>query len=117
LKEPAERLLHRFAGQICVSPAVLIEIMLLARRDRVDPERMVEDVLGLATLKGGDPAVFLDAARLMNEQKTGALDALRAAFCGPEDRLISSDRVFEKLGVKRIPLEGQGALSPAGSSR
>ena len=59
LKEPAERLLRRYAGQICVSPAVLIEVLLLAHRDKVDPERMVEDVLSLAMLKGGNPACFL----------------------------------------------------------
>ena len=105
LKEPAERVLRRYAGQICVSPAVLIEIMFLARREKVDPERMVEDVLSLATLKGGNPAVFLEAARLMNEHRISAMDSLHAAFCGQEDRLISSDKVFDRLGMKRIPLE------------
>jgi predicted nucleic acid-binding protein len=105
LKEPAERLLRRYAGQICVSPAVLIEVSLLAHRDKVDPERMVEDVLSLATLKGGNPAVFLEAAQLMNEHGAGALDSLHAAFCGQDNRLISSDKVFDRLGLKRIPLE------------
>ncbi len=105
LKEPAEWLLRRYAGQICVSPAVLIEVLLLAHRDKVDPERMVEDVLSLATLKGGNPAVFLEAARLMNDHGAGALDSLHAAFCGHGDRLISSDKVFDRLGLKRIPLE------------
>jgi len=114
LKEPAERLLRRYAGQICVSPAVLIEIMLLARREKVDPERMVEDVLSMATLKGGNPAVFLQAAGLMNEHRASALDALHAAFCGHEDRLISSDKVFDRLGMKRIPLEREPEHSGAG---
>lgn len=79
--------------------------MLLARRDEVDPERMLENTLGLATLKGGDPLVFLRAAQLMNEHKAGAMDSLHAAFCGDDDRLISSDRVFDRLGVKRVRLE------------
>ena len=116
LKEPAERLLHQYAARICVSPAVLIELMLLARRDKVDPERMVEDVLDLATLKGGNPAVFLDAAKHMNEHNAGALDSLHAAFCGPGDELISSDKVFDLLGVKRIALEQQDDLTPSGTS-
>ena len=42
-------------GIYAFSPAVFIEILLLAHRDKVDPERMVEDVLSLATLKGGKP--------------------------------------------------------------
>jgi len=105
LKEPAERLLRQYAGRISVSPAVLIEIMLLARRDKVDPEQMVEDILSLATLKGGNPVVFLEAVKHMKEHNAGALDSLHAAFCEPGDELISSDRVFDRLGMKRIRLE------------
>ena len=77
---------------------------------------MVEDVLSLATLKGGNPAVFLEAAQLMNEHGAGALDSLHAAFCGQDNRLISSDKVFDRLGLKRIPLQGsRNILVPAWS--
>lgn len=109
LKEPAERLLHQYAGRISVSPAVLVEIMLLARRDGADPERMVGNVLALAVLKGGNPEVFLNAARLMNEHNVGAFDSLHAVCCGPEGTLISSDKVFDRLGVPRIRLEESDA--------
>ena len=66
---------------------------------------MIEDLLGLAMLKGGNPVVFLEAAKLMNEHNAGALDSLHPAFCRHEDRLISSDKVFDRLGLRRILLE------------
>ncbi len=51
-------------------------------------------------LKGGNPVVFLEAAKLMNEHNAGALDSLHAAFCRHQDRPISSDKVFDRLGLK-----------------
>ena len=45
---------------------------------------------------------LLKAARLMREHQANAMDSLHAASCGPDDRIISSDRVFDRMGVKRI---------------
>lgn len=102
LKEPAESLLRQYTGRIRISPAVLIELLLLARRGGADPERLLQDVLRIAPLAAGDAAVFLKAARLMREHQANAMDSLHAASCGPDDRIISSDRVFDRMGVKRI---------------
>jgi hypothetical protein len=68
---------------------------------------MVDDVLSLATLKGGNPAVFLEAARLMNEHRASALDALHAAFCGHEDRLL---RLRRTASVSEIRGNSCGSL-------
>ncbi|HOW73830.1 MAG TPA: PIN domain-containing protein [Phycisphaerae bacterium] len=51
--------------------------------------------------------MFLEAAKLMNEHNAGALDSLHAAFCRHEDRLISSDKVFDRLGLRRVLVEGE----------
>jgi len=41
LNEPAESLLRQYAGRIRISRAVLIEFLLLARREDADPERLL----------------------------------------------------------------------------
>ena len=106
LKEPAERLLRQYSGQIRILPTVLIEMLLLARREMLDPERLLSDVLQIGVLDGYDATVFLKAAKHMKEHHGSALDMLHAASCGPADSIISSDKVFDQLGLKRIPLDG-----------
>jgi len=113
LKEPAERLLRQYSGRIHLLPTVLIEILLLARREMIDPERLLSDVLQIGVVEGCDAAVFLKAAKYMKEHNANALDSLHAALCSSVDSIISSDKVFDRLGLKRIRLEQKDDSVPA----
>ena len=108
LQEAAKRILEEYRDEIWTSPVTLLELLLLAEEYELDPERLLIDVLEIAKLEGGETGPFISAARYLKEHKTGVFDALHAAFCaagGIDCKIISSDKVFEKLGLERIPLE------------
>jgi len=105
LKAPAEALLARYPGQISISPATLIELMLVSVKMELDPVRAVRDAVQTGKLVGGDYEVFILAATHVKAKRAGVFDALHAAYCGQEHPILSSDRVFDRLGLKRIPLE------------
>ena len=105
LKDPADRLLQEHLGRIWTSPATLIELLLLSAELRLDPETVIADVLKISRLRGSDAAVFLRAAKYIKEDNVRVFDAVHAAACGADSPIISSDKVFDRLGLKRIPLE------------
>ena len=95
------------------SPATLIEWLLLSAELRLDPETVIADVLKIARLRGGGTALFLRAAKYVKENNARVFDALHAAACGANCPIISSDKVFDRLGLKRIPLEREPERSGA----
>ena len=50
-------------------------------------------------LKGASKSNVLAAAHLIDHEKTGVFDSFHASLCA--DEIISSDHIYEKLGVKR----------------
>ena len=70
-----------------------------------DPERIVVDVSHIAEIRGIDERILLLAAHFMKEYGLRTFDAMHAAV-GRGDEILSSDKVFEKVGLRRIPLEG-----------
>ena len=114
LKDPAEALLAKYRGEIWISPATLIELMLLSVRMNLDPVQAVRDALQVGKLLEGNPDTFVLAATHVKAKRAGVFDALHAAYCGPEHSILSSDRVFDRLGLKRIPLEREPERSGTG---
>ena len=110
LKDSAKRLIEEHKGKLWTSPATLIELLLVAAEFDLDPERLLVDVLELVELKGGDPSVYLKAAYLIKSHGSRVFDSLHAAFCGKDDKIISSDKIFDKLGLDRIDLRSQSRL-------
>ena len=106
LQESARKLLHEHKGKIWTSSATLIELLLVADEFNLGPERLVADVLKIAQLKASSPNEFIMAAHNMAKYNVTTFDALHAAFCGNDTEIISSDKVFDRLGLTRIPLEG-----------
>jgi len=103
LKESALKKYSEYRGRIWTSAATLIEIMFFAKKVGLDAEEVVVDALDIAELRGADRSTFLLAAHYVKHKGTNVLDALHAAFCG-NDEIISSDAVFDELGLKRIKL-------------
>lgn len=104
LKNKAEGIYHKHKEDIWTSPAAIIELLLLVERYSLDPEELLVDALQLAKLKGSDPNVFLLAAHYMKELNLNVFDALHVAFCG-KDKIISSDKKYDKIGLERVKLE------------
>lgn len=103
LKDPANRLLDKYEGRLWTSPSVAIELLLLFDRYNLDIVRALAEVLQIAPLRYVSKQPFLLAAHYIKTKRANVFDALHAAFCGTEP-IISSDKVFDRLGVTRIPL-------------
>ncbi len=112
LKKTAQGILAKHHGDIWTSGPVLVELLLLAKRLELDPESLLINVLKVATLHHGNDSLFLQAARHIRDDHIGVFDAVHATHCGTDGTIISSDRVFDRLGLNRIPLE-EGARKAA----
>lgn len=104
LKRRAEELYNTYEGEISTSGVTLVELLLLSSRYKLDPERLITDCLQLVEdIKGLPPKKALLAAHYMKEKNFSVFDAFHGAFA--EEEIISSDKIYEKIGLKRIKLE------------
>jgi len=104
LKSPAQRLFETYRDKLWTSVVTIIEVLLLAERLQLDPERLVVNVSEIAEVRGVERTTLLLAAHFMKEYKLHTFDALHAAFA-QGDEILSSDRAFDRVGLKRVPLE------------
>ncbi len=106
LKQNAKRIYQKYKGQIWTSGVTLIEMLLICEEYELDPERVIVDILEIAEIRGIDVNKVLLAAHFMKEENLNVFDSMHASFCG-EDVIISSDKAFDRIGLKRIKLEGR----------
>ena len=102
LKANALRLLNKYKNNINTSEVTYVELMLLSQKYHLDPVSVVADVMAIT--KTSNPT-YLKAAYFIKENNVNVFDAFHAAHI--EDEIISSDSVYDKLGIKRIRLEEQ----------
>ena len=95
----AIKVLEAYEGHIYTSILTLVELALVSVRKGIPVEGMFAGVLSIAELKGANKSNVLAAAHLIDHEKTGVFDSFHASLCGNE--IISSDNIYEKLGVKR----------------
>ena len=100
LKENAKKILERYEGQITTSETTFLELLIVAKKYNLDPIKLTSAVMALT---GIEEDVYLRAAYYMKKHGLNAFDAFHAAKCGGV--IISSDKVYEKVGIKRIKLE------------
>jgi predicted nucleic acid-binding protein len=100
LKENARKLYEKYKGRITTSEATFLELLILSKRFNLDPLRLLAAVMAIIEEENED---YLRAAYYMKEHNLNPFDAVHAAKCGGV--IISSDKAFEKLGIKRIKLE------------
>jgi predicted nucleic acid-binding protein len=103
LKERARRLLQKHRGELWTSGYTIVELFLIAEEFGLDPQQLVIDVFELVEVRNAELNMFLIAAGYIKEG-AGVFDSLHAAFCG-KDKIISSDKVFDRLGLERVKLE------------
>ncbi len=103
LKNSALQKLNQFKGRIWTSSASVIECLFVTVRAGLDPEIIVGSIFQIAAVIDLPQSVAFKAAHFIKHDKVNVLDAFHAAF-SEEDQIISSDTVYDKLGLKRIPL-------------
>ncbi|NJE00068.1 type II toxin-antitoxin system VapC family toxin [Thermococcus sp. LS1] len=100
LKKNALKIYSDHKGNITTSEVTFIELMLLAKRYNLDPVRLTAAVMAICNIDDGEP---LKAAFYIKEHGLNVFDAFQAAHC--RGTIISSDKAFDKIGIKRIKLE------------
>ncbi|MDE1810553.1 MAG: PIN domain-containing protein [Candidatus Micrarchaeota archaeon] len=100
LKAGATRIFNAYKGSIHTSEATMVELMLLSHKYGLDPVQVVADVMAIT--KTND-TTYLKAAYFIKENKVNVFDAFHAAHAGKE--IISSDSVYDRLGIARVRLE------------
>lgn len=103
LSKKAEGILKKYKSNIWTSVWSVVEILMLTEEFGLDPENVVLSIKELSRIDG-DVNSLLSAAHLMKEKKMKTFDALHATAC-KKDLIISSDSVFDKVGLERIRLE------------
>lgn len=102
LQSRAEEVLEEHRGDIRTSVVAVLETLLVLRRRGIgEPEAIVQDILEIAEpLHVSDETLFHAAFYL--EEGSNPFDAFHAALAdGP---VISSDAVYDGLGVDRVDL-------------
>lgn len=105
LRERAMQLHAKHRNELTTSVATIIEVLIVGRRFALDPEMVVESMFLLVPrVSGIDGDTAAIAAHLIKKKDMTVFDAFHAAFCG-DDTMLSSDRVFDRIGIKRFSLE------------
>ena len=99
----AIKVLENYEGEIYTSILTLVELALVSVSKGVPVEGVSASVLSIAERKGASKQNALAAAHLIDHEKTGVFDSFHASLC--EGEIISSDHIYEKLGVKRAGSE------------
>lgn len=100
LHQSAKDIYERYKGNISASLPVVLEILLVSKKLDMPAKVLVGYILDIAKVDGIDPITILLAAHYMDEQNLSTFDAFHAALCGKE--IISSDHIYDKLGITRI---------------
>ncbi|KQH81686.1 type II toxin-antitoxin system VapC family toxin [Thermococcus thioreducens] len=100
LKENARKIYERYMDEITTSEATFLELLILSKKFNLDPVRLLAAVMAVIGEENED---YLRAAYYMKEHRLNPFDAVHAAKCG--GTIISSDKAFEEVGIKRIKLE------------
>lgn len=103
LKGPAMTLRERHGGHLRSTEANLVELLLVVERFHIDPLAAVAQAHRIAPFENVDVAMM--AARNRSVHGLTAVDAVLAAHAEQRgEPIVSSDRAFDLLGLKRVPL-------------
>ena len=104
LKDKAVKLLKDYNGKINTSASVMIEVALICKRLRINAIEVFSNVFELVNINEETYAICMRAALYIEKYGLNVFDAFHAAYCS-NDKIISSDSVYEKVGIERIKLE------------
>ena len=95
----AIKALESYEGNIYTSILTLFELALVSVSKGIPVESMISSVLSIAELRGSSKQSALAAAHLIDHEGVGVFGSFHASLC--EGEIISSDHIYEKLGIKR----------------
>lgn len=104
LKANALRLLKENEGKIITSHSVMIELAIVCKRLGIDVTAAFANAFEVVAVDEGTYNICLAAAAYIERYGLNVFDAFHAAYCS-DDQIISSDNVYEKIGLERVRLE------------
>ncbi|OGF01597.1 MAG: pilus assembly protein [Candidatus Edwardsbacteria bacterium RIFOXYD12_FULL_50_11] len=104
LKSNARKIYEKYKKELRTSVITLIELLLLSEKYRLDPENIVLSLYSICSIEGIDRKKALLTSYYIKYNKLNVFDALHAAYSAKDD-IISSDKAFDDVGIKRIKLE------------
>lgn len=104
LKGRAMKLYKKHKNNLWTSGFVIVELLLLSKRFNLDSEKIIVSVYKIVNVVGLEQTTALLAAHYIKESGLNVFDALHASFA-QFDSVISSDKVYDDIGLKRIHLD------------
>lgn len=104
LKKKAIKILKENKGKIFTSISVIIEIALVCKRFNINTLNAFADISEIINLDKETYTICMRAALYIEKYNLSVFDAFHAAFCS-DDTIISSDSVYDTIGIERIKLE------------
>ena len=104
LKKKAIKILKENKGKIFTSISVIIEITLVCKRFNINTLNAFADISEIINLDKETYTICMRATLYIEKYDLNVFDAFHAAFCS-DDKIISSDSVYDTIGIERIKLE------------
>ena len=102
LRKRAVNLLEKYKGSIWTSEYTVIEILMICKEFDLDLENVVASIMQIADVDNKDS--LLAVSHIMKKHRMNVFDALHSVASG-NDEIISSDKIYDKIGLRRIRLE------------
>jgi predicted nucleic acid-binding protein len=106
LGERAESVYERHQADLWTSQFTLIELLLVAYREGLDPERVVANAAALVEVRG-DTDTVVAAATYVDDYGMTPFDALHLVE-SDGDRIVSSDEAYDAFADRLDLREGDG---------
>jgi len=104
LKKNALKILNKNKGEIKTSISVMIEIAHVCKRLKINIPQTFANVFEIVDIDEESYSISMQAAVYIKKYDLAVFDSFHAAFCG-NDKMISSDSAYDKIGIERIMLE------------
>ncbi len=104
LKSKALKIYEEHKGNLWTSGHTIAEILLISEEMGLDPEKIIVHIYRIVNVHGLEETTALLVSHYLKEGKLTAFDAFHAAYA-QDDRIISSDKAYDRIGLQRIKLE------------
>ena len=104
LKKKAKQVYLQNKENIWISPFTIVEIMIICKRESISIKETLIQISRIAQLEILSWEIFVKACNYMEKEAT-IFDSLLMALCSEDDKIISSDNIYEKFGFSVIDLK------------
>ena len=104
LKGNANKIYKEHKENIWITPFTVVELMIVCKRENISIKKTLIQITRIAKLDSIFWEVFFSACDYIEKGVT-IFDALLMGFCGNKNKIISSDRVFNKFNFEIIDLK------------